>query len=92
MGHQHDIDSLIESGHVRFDPILYEDFLPVSAAGIFQSNLGVESTAAIAALSRQEEFERALGVVVENIFEHYEEIQKKSIEECVDFFVADESM
>jgi uncharacterized glyoxalase superfamily metalloenzyme YdcJ len=25
---------------VRFDPVIYEDFLPVSAAGIFQSNLG----------------------------------------------------
>jgi len=86
MDNKHDIDSLIESGHVRVDPILYEDFLPVSAAGIFQSNLGVESTAEIAALSRQEEFERALGVAVENIFEHYEAIQKKSIETCLEFF------
>jgi uncharacterized glyoxalase superfamily metalloenzyme YdcJ len=92
MDHQHGIDSLIESGHVRFDPILYEDFLPVSAAGIFQSNLGVESAGAITGLSRQDEFERALGVTVENIFEHYEEIQKKSIEECLGFFVAGEPM
>src|SRR5690606_28270478 len=30
---------LIEQGIVRFEPIVYEDFLPVSAAGIFQSNL-----------------------------------------------------
>ena len=85
MDYQCDIESLIESGCVRFDPILYEDFLPVSAAGIFQSNLGVESAGAIAELSRQDEFERALGVSVENIFEHYEAIQKKSIETCLDF-------
>ncbi|MFT6221775.1 MAG: hypothetical protein ACJA0C_001180 [Candidatus Endobugula sp.] len=32
------------------------------------------------------EFERALGVSVENIFEHYGWIQEKSIETCLDFF------
>ncbi|WP_368861184.1 DUF1338 family protein [Frankia sp. AgB32] len=30
---------LVERGWVRQDPIVYEDFLPRSAAGIFQSNL-----------------------------------------------------
>ena len=30
----------------RSRPITYEDFLPVSAAGIFQSNLGAEARAA----------------------------------------------
>ncbi|MCL9796394.1 2-oxoadipate dioxygenase/decarboxylase [Frankia sp. AgKG'84/4] len=30
---------LVEQGWVRQDPIVYEDFLPRSAAGIFQSNL-----------------------------------------------------
>ncbi|WP_353148037.1 DUF1338 family protein [Pollutimonas bauzanensis] len=37
-------DELVEQGYVRFDPIIYEDFLPVSAAGIFQSNLGAENS------------------------------------------------
>lgn len=32
------VDELIAEGFLRFDPIVYEDFLPVSAAGIFQSN------------------------------------------------------
>ncbi|TMV78340.1 VOC family protein, partial [Thioclava sp. BHET1] len=32
--------TLIEAGLLRADPLTYEDFLPVSAAGIFQSNLG----------------------------------------------------
>jgi uncharacterized glyoxalase superfamily metalloenzyme YdcJ len=33
---------LLEQGWVRAEPIVYEDFLPRSAAGIFQSNLSGE--------------------------------------------------
>ena len=33
------IGELLEQGWVRAEPIVYEDFLPRSAAGIFQSNL-----------------------------------------------------
>lgn len=33
------LDELVETGYVGYIPITYEDFLPVSAAGIFQSNL-----------------------------------------------------
>lgn len=33
-------DLLVGRGYLRFDPIIYEEFLPVSAAAIFQSNLG----------------------------------------------------
>ncbi|GEK51782.1 hypothetical protein HVE01_25030 [Vreelandella venusta] len=32
--------TLIVQGIVEAQPIIYEDFLPVSAAGIFQLNLG----------------------------------------------------
>ena len=35
-----DMDALIAASFVVAEPITYEDFLPVSAAGIFQSNLG----------------------------------------------------
>ena len=35
-----DIDALLARGLVQANPITYEDFLPVSAAGIFRSNLG----------------------------------------------------
>ncbi len=82
-----DIDVLIRRGYIRIDPIMYEDFLPVSAAGIFQSNLGAESSEEVATINRQSEFERALGVSVENIFEHYAAIQKKSIDVCMEAFV-----
>lgn len=49
--HRHAFESgddpqpLIERGWVVAQPITYEDFLPVSAAGIFQSNLGNETQA-----------------------------------------------
>lgn len=34
-----DLDALLTSGHLTAEPIVYEDFLPRSAAGIFDSNL-----------------------------------------------------
>ncbi|MEV0220985.1 VOC family protein [Streptomyces sp. NPDC050704] len=36
------VRDLVERGWVRAEPIVYEDFLPRSAAGIFQSNLSGE--------------------------------------------------
>ncbi|WP_081235798.1 2-oxoadipate dioxygenase/decarboxylase [Streptomyces viridosporus] len=39
-----DIVGLVERGWVRAEPIVYEDFLPRSAAGIFQSNLSGEGS------------------------------------------------
>lgn len=41
--HTASIADLLDRGYVSFHPITYEDFLPVSAAGIFQSNLGDEA-------------------------------------------------
>jgi uncharacterized glyoxalase superfamily metalloenzyme YdcJ len=38
------IGELLEQGWVRAEPIVYEDFLPRSAAGIFQSNLSGEGS------------------------------------------------
>ncbi len=38
------LDALIADGTVAADPIVYEDFLPRSAAGIFQSNLSDAGT------------------------------------------------
>ncbi|WP_069883769.1 2-oxoadipate dioxygenase/decarboxylase [Streptomyces luteocolor] len=35
-----DLGGLLDGGWVRAEPIVYEDFLPRSAAGIFRSNLG----------------------------------------------------
>lgn len=55
-----------------FKPLTYEDFLPVSAAGIFRSNLGEDGDAqALQAEANQEAFEAALGRPVNDMFELY---------------------
>ena len=55
------LDEAIEAGSVRAEPILYEDFLPVSAAGIFRSNLAGGAAATASASPRQGALEEALG-------------------------------
>ncbi|MBE1207645.1 2-oxoadipate dioxygenase/decarboxylase HglS [Aminobacter carboxidus] len=77
-----DIEALIAVGAVRVDPIVYEDFLPVSAAGIFQSNLGDDAVQDFTASPNQRLFEKALGAAVLNEFEHYAGIERASIERC----------
>ena len=59
-----DIETLIAGGFLTAEPITYEDFLPVSAAGIFQSNLGDESQRNFAARANRAAFERDLGAAV----------------------------
>jgi uncharacterized glyoxalase superfamily metalloenzyme YdcJ len=78
-----DVEKLIADGLVAFDPIVYEDFLPVSAAGIFQSNLGDGAQQEFEASPNQKRFEAALGASVLNEFEHYAEIERASIEACI---------
>lgn len=71
---------LIDEGYVSFEPITYEDFLPVSAAGIFQSNLGNESSSKnYHAVSNQQSFHEALGASVLNEFELYAALEADSI-------------
>ena len=78
-----DIEALVAQGAVRFDPITYEDFLPVSAAGIFQSNLGDNAAQEFVASPNQRRFETDLGASVLNEFEHYASIERASIEACL---------
>lgn len=52
-------------------PVIYEDFLPVSAAGIFKSNLGGGDSGAEELIGSQKEFESALGVQVFDSFSLY---------------------
>ncbi len=70
---------LLQQGLATADPIIYEDFLPVSAAGIFQSNLGGEEQRAYAAHANREAFEQALGVAVQDEFALYERLQAQSL-------------
>lgn len=78
-----DLETAIDKGFVQFDPIVYEDFLPVSAAGIFQSNLGDNATQEFAASPNQVMFERDLGSSVLDEFAHYAAIERSTIEACL---------
>lgn len=77
-----DPQSLIERGWLVAQPITYEDFLPVSAAGIFQSNLGAESDHRSHGHSSREAFEQALGAPVANEFDLYQQAQDRSKRRC----------
>ena len=80
--HKGELEAVIAAGHVRFEPLVYEDFLPVSAAGIFQSNLGDNAQADYATQSNQADFERALGAPVIDELALYAETERRSIEQC----------
>ncbi len=74
------LDALIALGHVQAQPITYEDFLPVSAAGIFQSNLGGTEQKNYQANAAQAVFEAALGGSVHDEIALYEAAQARSID------------
>lgn len=77
-----DIGSLIERGLLLAEPIVYEDFLPVSAAGIFQSNLGDEARAQAQGHASREQFEQALGATVRDELELYAQREYASKQRC----------
>lgn len=77
-----DPQPLIERGWVAAQPITYEDFLPVSAAGIFQSNLGNETQARSHGNASREAFEQALGCPVLDEFQLYQEAEERSKRRC----------
>ncbi|MGO9427527.1 2-oxoadipate dioxygenase/decarboxylase HglS [Rhodoblastus sp.] len=74
------ISSLIERRYLRFDPINYEDFLPVSAAGIFRSNLGDDAREGYTSASSRASFEDALGRPTLDEFELYARAEKTSLQ------------
>lgn len=75
-----DVEDLIAEGLVSAEPITYEDFLPVSAAGIFQSNLGDAQRKNYGANSARALFETALGAQVLDEFALYERAQAQSLD------------
>ena len=76
-------NELLDLGVLSISPVIYEDFLPVSAAGIFQSNLGDDAQENMQAASSQDQFEAALGCKVANEFALYEAIQSESLSRCL---------
>ncbi|QTT81738.1 VOC family protein [Pseudomonas chlororaphis] len=76
------LEALLRAGHVRAEPLVYEDFLPVSAAGIFQSNLGDDAQNHYAGHSNRQAFERALGRPTIDELQLYADTQQRSLQEC----------
>ncbi|KAB8212284.1 hypothetical protein BDV34DRAFT_231841 [Aspergillus parasiticus] len=81
------LSQLIEDDIVRYEPIVYEDFLPISAAGIFRSNLNKNGDSATIYLNSCDlcskcNFEKALGVEVADEMLLYQRIQDESIGQC----------
>ncbi|KAI6264357.1 hypothetical protein MCOR31_010099 [Pyricularia oryzae] len=87
LGHvpEADVERLVGQGFLERVPITYEDFLPFSAAGIFQSNLPQDGKSepvekeVIKASPDHTGMERALGSATINPDGLYEEVQRKSL-------------
>lgn len=89
------ITDLLKQGMIRLEPIVYEDFLPVSAAGIFQSNLHDDSTndnengensgkqSKDKGHTNKEAFENALGAQVYDELALYQTLQAQSLKACL---------
>lgn len=78
--HMANIEDLIAAGQIYAVPITYEDFLPVSAAGIFQSNLVRKSATTMkSSESGRAEFEQALGCPVFDMHDLYRKESERSI-------------
>lgn len=77
------VDELLRRGHMEIEPILYEDFLPASAAGIFRSNLGGDAAEKPEANPNKAPLEAALGVRVADEIELYRREETLSLEACI---------
>ncbi|MFP3340920.1 VOC family protein [Halomonas sp. SIMBA_159] len=77
------LEALIEQGVLTCQPMIYEDFLPVSAAGIFQSNLGGEQRDEYASQANQAQFERDLGASVIDEIALYASCQQVSLDKAL---------
>ncbi|MBY5360446.1 VOC family protein [Rhizobium leguminosarum] len=78
-----DPEALIAQGYLACTPIVYEDFLPVSAAGIFQSNLGTDQQQNYVTRSNRDAFEAALGATVQDELALYAERQAASLDSAL---------
>lgn len=80
-GHFDAMETLITDGVIIPEPITYEDFLPVSAAGIFRSNLKSEGKASADSKGNQAAFEQALGCRVAAAQKLYEQESRASLQQ-----------
>ncbi len=82
-----DIQELVKLGYLAFEGLRYEDFLPVSAAGIFASNLnqyGTKTTAAVKPTYTQQQLEQIIGKPIIDTNAVYHGIQAESLLDAYD--------
>lgn len=74
------LSALLKAHVLTATPIVYEDFLPVSAAGIFQSNLGGKEQRSYEGQSNRAAFVTDLGADMLDEFTLYESAERASLE------------
>ncbi|MDR6857535.1 VOC family protein [Variovorax guangxiensis] len=77
------VSDLVEGGWLTLAPLTYEDFLPVSAAGIFTSNLGDGAQLQYQGRGKQDQFEAALGARVLDEIALYQQTSERSLAEAL---------
>ncbi|THT99046.1 VOC family protein [Lampropedia puyangensis] len=82
------LNVLVARGWVQAHPITYEDFLPVSAAGIFQSNLGGQEQRQYQANAARQVFERDLGGTTLDELALYAQAQERSVDAVLQALMA----
>jgi len=75
------LSELIRRGFIVCDPIVYEDFLPISAAGIFRSNLGEREATTVRGAETRELFQFQLGCRVIDEHDLYAKIEQSTLAE-----------
>ncbi|PWY92715.1 DUF1338-domain-containing protein [Aspergillus heteromorphus CBS 117.55] len=79
------LSQLLKDGVLEYEPITYEDFLPLSAGGIFNSNLGSESQAKRLIMEAEADldgFQKMMGTPATDEISLYEQMQRDSLETC----------
>jgi uncharacterized glyoxalase superfamily metalloenzyme YdcJ len=78
-------EELLSNGVLECEPITYEDFLPLSAAGIFKSNLGEDTSQSPSirdTLGIMSDLEDILGCEIASQFDVYDRLQQESLDRC----------
>ncbi|KAJ5120137.1 hypothetical protein N7448_010806 [Penicillium atrosanguineum] len=79
------LQALLDKGIMKYEPLTYEDFLPLSAGGIFNSNLGDVSQSKQLIMSAEPDldgFQRLLGAHIADEFHLYAQMQQESLLHC----------
>ncbi|KIV97246.1 hypothetical protein PV10_01018 [Exophiala mesophila] len=77
------LSELLDCGLIKYEAITYEDFLPISAAGIFTSNLkGFSNTKRKESKGNRSLLEQALPTKILDSTALYEQLEAESIETC----------